>query len=399
MGRHRNISQPMVLDVMLAPFTESFVIEASDTTQQWYYAGNEGTEKSPYVPDRETSPLILTPKLEVFDPDSNETYRPQFGDVKWYYLAANGSFALITNTSEGSTYPYVVYSDGHLKVNKNVVYDAPVTLKCDCPYLDPRSSGVSYMVSGTVVLTTNRDATILSPTVDIECETTQLYDLFKDASSTFVFKAVVRKGLDDITESSSVLWYVLDKTTGVETPINTSSTVGGVAIPRYPCYVSGYNTATLTLNAMYTEDVTVVARVVKDATSNPVELYPCKAIRTLMWANIPMDSISHSNNSGGVRSDTESMSFSPIVNINDAVLSDAQKQAHMMFNWKRRSASSSMVTDSGWGQSLVLKGNTLRANATTLVYAECYVLGAYEVVTDGGEAVIDSGQPVFDRIL
>ena len=375
MGRKLNISQPMVLDVMLAPFTESFQLVPSDTTQQWFYANDQS-----YSPDRSTNPLIITPVLSVFDPDTQQTYNPAFGDVKWYYLNSSGTFTRITNTTEGSSYDYVIYADGHIKVNKNVAYDGPVTLKCECPYIDPRNSGVSYTASDTIELTTNRDATILYPVIDVDCESTQLFDVFKDAVTNFTFTAKVHKGIDDVTSSSSILWYVLNTSTGTEELINATTTVNGVAVPKYPCYVSGYNSATLTLNAMYTNKITVVARVVK--TASPLELYPCKAIRTLMWDDIPLDTIVHSNNSGGVRSDTEYMDFLSIVNINGKALGDSEKEDNLLFNWKRRASGSSTVNDEGWGQVKRVSGSVLRQNSSTLVYAETYLLGAYEVVMD-----------------
>ena len=392
MGRKLNISQPMVLDVMLAPFTESFQLVPSDTTRQWYYA-----DSSSWSPNHPTNPLIITPVLEVFDPDTKQTYNPSFGDVKWYYLNSSGTFTLITNTTDSSSEPYVVYADGHIKVNYNVPYDAPVTLKCVCPYLDPRSSATSYTANATIDLTTNRDATLLLPTIDINCGTTQLYDVIKDQSSLFTFTAKVMKGGQDMTSSSSILWYVLDKTTGTETLINTTTTVGGVTVPVYPCYVSGYNSSTLTLDAMYTEDITVVARLVQDSTMSPVTLYPCKAIRSLMWSEIPMDIITTSENSGSVRDDTEEMQFTPIVNVRNKALSDSEKETHLRFNWKRRNAANSTIIDNGWGQKQIVSGDTLRTIRTTLVYAETYLSGAYEQVVDNNEAVIDNGQPVYDR--
>ena len=391
MGRNINTSQPMVLDVMLTPLTESFQINASDTTQQWYYANTNS-----WSPSRTTNPLILTPVLSVFDTDTEITYTPQFGDVKWYYLS-NGAFVQITNTTDGDNVDYIVYPDGHLAVKKNVAWDAPVTLKCVCPYADPRRSGISNTVQATIDLSTNRDATSVLPTVDIACEPTVLYDIFKDVSSQKTFTAKVMKDGEDITSTSSILWYVLNKSNGTETIINATTTVDGTSVTVFPCYVSGYNAATLTLDAMYTEDITVVARVVK--TASPLELYPCKAIRTLRWDNIPLSIIVHSNNSGGIRTDTESMDFDIIANIRHQTLTDAQKLANLLINWKRRNAANSTIFDDGWGQALHLKGDTLRAYNSTLVYVEAYLLGAYEVVADDGEVVTDDGEPVYDRSL
>lgn len=405
MGRKKNTSQPMLIDIMLSPLTESFQIVPSDTLQQWYYTNNEGTSASPFSPNRETQPLFLTPTLTVFDPDTQQTYTPSFGTVRWFYLSA-GSWVEITatpSTQEQSAMilPYVVYPDGRLKVSKNVNYDSPVTLLCECTYIDPRDISQSTTIKETVVLSTNRDATVTLPTITIDKGVTQTYNPFQTASSQYSFTAKVMLNNQDITQTSSILWYVLNKTTGNETIINATTTVDNIAVPLFPCYVSGYNSATLVLDAMYAEDITVVARVVKTTTPS-VTLYPCKAMCTLMWDDVPMDIIVSSNNSGAVRSDTKEMTFDTIINMDGKYLTDAQKTANMLFNWKRRSqrqinGSNPSVIDCGWGQHLKLGESEVNQYKTTLVYSDAYLMGAYEVVTDNGEIVTDGGEAVYDR--
>ena len=112
MGRKKNTSQPMLLGIMLSPLTESFQIIPSDPLQQWYYTNNEGTSVSPFSPNRETQPLFLTPTLKVFDPDTQQTYIPSFGTVRWFYLTA-GSWVEITATpstqeQSATILPYIV---------------------------------------------------------------------------------------------------------------------------------------------------------------------------------------------------------------------------------------------------------------------------------------------------
>ena len=405
MGRKKNTSQPMLLDIMLSPLTESFQIVPSDTLQQWYYTNNEGTSASPFSPNRETQPLILTPTLTVFDPDTQQTYTPSFGTVRWFYLS-DGSWVEITATpstqeQSASILPYVIYPDGSLKVSKNVNYDSPVTLLCECPYIDPRDSSKSTTIKEKVNLTTNRDATVTLPTITIDKGVTQTYNPFQTASSRYSLTAKVMLDNQDITQTSSILWYVLDKTTGNETIINATTTVDNISVPLFPCCVSGYNSATLVLDAMYAEDITVVARVAKTTTPS-ITLYPCKAMCTLMWDDVPMDIIVSSNNSGAVRSNTKQMTFDTIVNVFGKQLSDAQKAANMLFNWKRRSqrqvnGSNPSVIDCGWGQQLKLVESEVNQYKTTLVYADAYLLGAYEAVTDEGEIVTDDGEAVYDR--
>ena len=93
------------------------------------------------------------------------------------------------------------------------------------------------------------------------------------------------------------------------------------------------------------------------------------------------------------------MDFGIIANVRHLTLTDAQKLANLVINWKRRNTANSTVFDDGWGQTLHLEGDTLRAYNSSLVYVEAYMKGAWEQVTHNGEAVTHNGEPVYDRFI
>ena len=108
MGKKIGTTRPMTLDVLQPPFTESFQIVASDSITQWHY-----DQDGSYLPDRAITPLILTPTLSVFDPETKLTYTPSFYLVRWYLLnSSTGNYDTeITNTTDGDV-DYVVLSSG-----------------------------------------------------------------------------------------------------------------------------------------------------------------------------------------------------------------------------------------------------------------------------------------------
>ena len=76
MGRKLNASTPTVINTELRPLTESFYVEASSQTAQWFYDNT-----SQYAPDRKLTPLVLSPFLSAFDPDTQQSYSTEVTDI------------------------------------------------------------------------------------------------------------------------------------------------------------------------------------------------------------------------------------------------------------------------------------------------------------------------------
>lgn len=388
MGRKLNVSTPTVINTELIPLDESFYIDSNGQLEQWYYDNT-----SQYAPNRKLTPLTLIPKISVFDKDTKQKYEPSFYFVSWFeraYDSTTGDYVEteITNITDGDTAEYVKVGN-NLLVKKNVSYTRSVTIRCEATYTDPRDSSLTYPVQSSVILSTNRDASVVFPTLDVAAPSSQSYNPLVDASSRFTFHAIANKGGQDVSASTYFVWYAVDGT--VEVLADTM-----------PWYVSGQNTQDLVVDAMYGEDIRVVLRAKESA--NAATLYPDKVHRTLHWRIPDVDTSVVSQNGSAVRSNTVKMAFGTVVNIRHSVLSDEMKKEHLHFNWKIRKNTTSTETDMGWGQQMEIAASALRNTvgntsslASTLVFPYVYLLGAYEEVTEDGVVVTEDGETVFDR--
>ena len=398
MGRKLNTTQPMVLDIMYAPLNENFEIlpqSVNSPTEQWYYA-NDNT----YVPDRNTNPLILVPTLQVQDIDTGVVSTPVMNWAKWFLLnSATGAYDIEITTTQSQVNSYYLSTtggvlDGKLVVTKNVPYDASVSILCKYSYLDPRDN-TTHEITETIALATNRDATVTMPTIVIAMteDGSKYNPITDDTNSQFTFKAQVLKDGEDITSTSTIRWYASENG-GNETLINELASDG---FNKFLCYVSGQGTDTLVVDAMYTENITIIARVVKDATQTPIVLYPTKDFATLQWDVVNLDAITTSRNSSAVRTDTESMEFYNIINVRHNEVSDALKQKHLRVNWMRRVKNGNSDVDLGWGQSVTISGNALRGSSSTRVFSNIYLRGALERITHNGETITHNNELVVGR--
>lgn len=166
-----------------------------------------------------------------------------------------------------------------------------------------------------------------------------------------------------------------------------------------PWYVEGQDTDTLTVDAMFGDDINVVLRAFKEEGST--ELSPSKAYASLQWRIPDIDTRVFSKNGSAVRSDTENMTFDTIVNVKGNVLSDDMKTKHLRFNWKYRKNNVSTETDAGWGNTKTIAASNLRNTigsinnqASTLVFPYVYVLGPWQVASGTSE---DYGKPTTSK--
>ncbi len=390
----------MVLDVMLSALTEHVEIVASDTTEQWYYANRMGNDA--YSPNRTTNPLFLTPSITVLDTDSETAYNPVY-TATWQELnEATGAWgAVIVNTTEDVSRPYVVYSDGRIKVNKNVPYSQATTLLCTLVYDDPRDPSVSYTTSKTITLATNRDATIISPVVSIVVtqggairdHSTVKYNPFRQTTSQFVMNAKVQRGDEDITSSSTIQWYACDATHKTETLIDAKTSDN---LPTFLSYVSGQGTTQLTVDALFSDRLTIIARVVDTTNST---LYPTRAYRTVRWEDINADCFAYSPNGGAVRDTTEEKEFDTIVNLKGTTLTAAHKEKWFAFDWMMNEQGSSQVKKLGFAPKARLSREQVRQYRTTHVYYDAYFLGNYDRITYNGQDVTYNGDVVAGQVI
>lgn len=393
MGKKLTISQPMMLNVIVAPMIEMFNIEASDTTEQWYYV-NTNT----FSPHRPTDPLVLTPVLKAQDPDSKVVYEPsQYLVTWWVHNPSNNTYTQITNTTDGTGVDYVIQNDGSLKVKKNVATDSPVTLMCEYQYTDPRDGSTSDKLRKTVQLVTNRNSSTDIPSIEILAPHVTHYRPIADASSLKTFNARVILGGSDITSTSTIRWYAYTDDDTTERLIDEESN----GIQTFLAYSAsnqptgkGQGTDTIVLDAAYSEKLYVVARVI-DTSVSPNVAYPSKSVKRLEWDYVKVDISAVSDEGSGVRSDTTSKTFKAMGNIKGRTLTDAEIRENLLLDWKFRksskTASGTTPTDTirslGVGPEVTIDGNTLRQYPSSLVYADVYMRGAKKTMTQGGKVL------------
>lgn len=195
-----NSSTPTVINTELVPLDESFYIEKEGSTEQWFYDNT-----SQFAPDRSITPLILIPRISVFDKDLKTTYTPSFMNTRWYvndYDSTQGEYVEkeITNVSGVNDSDYYVISGYNLIVRKNVSYQRSITIRCVATYIDPRDNGINSTLQETVLLTCNRDSKIVFPEVAITSPSGRTFNPLLDyktengkkvQDSIFTFDAVV----------------------------------------------------------------------------------------------------------------------------------------------------------------------------------------------------------------
>lgn len=382
MGRRVNISTPVVLQTELASMTENFSIVADGSLEQWYYF-NDGI----YLPDRSAgSHLTLTPLMQAFDPDTETTYTPNFSAVRWYALE-NGTETEITNTTDSTEAQYVKLNTGQLRVKKNVSPDAAVTIRCVATYIDPRLLGVYGTVEAQVLLATNRDATTVFPTISIQSSQTIPYRPITDLSSIKTLRATVMRGDEDITSESYIRWYAVQE---------TGQSTTNVLINTLPCYVSGQGTSELVIDALYTPDLTIIAKAAPNSTAT--EWYSQDTVR-LVWDVPKLDGITYSDNGSAVRLTTGRMYFGLNLNMRHQIVPEARIKEHLIYKWYQRMAnqneSSKIVI--GWGHKIGRNGEDMLNNTsprTALIWPEIHLLSEFQrvVFTSGGttKTVVDN---------
>lgn len=396
------IAQPVVTDVTLSPLTESFWFDygGCGTNEQWW---NE--LQGAYTPDHATNPLLIIPRMSVFDPDTEQVFNnPTWYRIDYFLQDANGEFTEQIVTGED----YTIRGDWTLLVSKNLVSgENGVPILVIATYIDPRDSSVVGTVSRQMSLILHEDASTHMPTISIENEKMMHFDpmgvnlVANPTASRRTFKAKVRLGEVDVTSQSTIHWYACDAAHSTPVLLDARTTVGGVSVPVFPGYISGQGTDTLVVDALYSERLLIIAKPVNTSVS-PNEDYPTQDYCTLSWEASKVDAFAKSDNGQRIDELTKENDFNVIVNVKredktTETISDAEKKANLLFNWKCRAADSGNVVDKGFGLNVLIDGATLRSNRSHQIKADAFLRGITEMVTCEGNPVTCDGEIVYCR--
>lgn len=409
MGKKLSISQSVVIDTELTPLNDNFWLEANGSTEQWYYE-NDGS----ISPNRETTPLIIKPRISAVDYSTQTEYTPILTSeqVAWSILKKVGNaYAQETITTTNTTSPYyrgVGNQQTWLFVrDNNFDATAGIIIRCEVTYTDPRDGGRTYNLQAELTLTTNRDARAENPILSIYSPSTTTYNPLISQSSQFTLIAQAdwtgvpyEEGEDQSVERGQFVWYGINGN-GQE-----------VLVETLPFYVSGQNSDTLVVDALYGENIQIVLRIKRH--SSDLNVLPPKQFANVTWKTSPIDGIIVCENGNTIRkNNNDPYIFHTIVNLNSTTLSEETCKKHLLFNWKKRRATpkaigsqttiTDVVVDVGYGYRIPISAKSLVAttvsnNASSLVFNEIYLIGAYEPVTFNGQQVTFNGQDVYGRV-
>lgn len=238
---------PVTLTMNLPPLDESFqLVTNNEPFSQWYYA-NDGT----FSPNRKTDNLVITPEMRVTLPETNQVVKvTPYNGTGWFIQNADGTWPAspIVTQEDGEGVDYYVDPTTYaITIKKNVLPTKPVVLRCVFCYSDPRAAGVIYEYEETVTLYTNQDSEVIFPDLAVLTPALQSFDPFYDESE-FEFNAIAKWNNADITPDMTFVWMVKDvEGEGEET-----------LVENFLGYVSGQGTPTLTVDAMFSENLVVI---------------------------------------------------------------------------------------------------------------------------------------------
>lgn len=405
MRKKLSISQPTVINTELAPLDDNFWLEANGETEQWLY---ENTGE--YKPNRTVTPLIITPMIKAVDTVSNISYTPVYYFVNWYVKSyVNGEWVDTLVTATTSTQPNAPYvkSGDNLIVNANNSDPTHgIVIRCEASYIDPRDIGRTYLVQSQIELTTNLDASVTYPTIQILSPSTISFNpLVSETSEIEILAQADWSHVASGSGQNAVFeWYSID------------SSGNEALIDEFIFYVSGQHSGTLVVDALYGENIPIILRIKESALSEDV--LPPKVFCNITWQVPNLNGIVVSENGSAVRSDSKEFTFHTIVNTNNGQLGEEIIQQNLRFKWNMRRATpmpdgsdtiiddygyrGALVINLGWGYKITVPASSLlysttSGNASKLVSNDIYILGAYDVVTYNDEVVTYNNQEVFAR--
>lgn len=356
----------MTVDSLYSPLSELVSIASVGDLplEQWYYV-----TAGVYYPDHTTNPLLLRPQVTCTDPDTGQAYiiAMTISKVRWYYREyEQTAWTEITNTTESGNEPYTIRSNGDLSVRANKT----VELRCDISYADPRTNN-SLKTTAYQTLVTNVDAdSVYSVHITSDKGGTE-YSPLTENSSRKTFHAKATLGNSDVTGSVLFQWYTVIG--------NGQEVLFGSEGEPLTAYVSGQGTPTLVVDALYGEEIVVILRMKRNASS---PLQPCRDQTVVNWRVAALTSEVYCSNGSAVKaSDTGRMEFRPIFNTNVGTLDDSKVNEHLLIKWSRRN-SAGAFSEVGWGPTITQDVSELRTNGqtSTLMQAEAYLKGPLAAV-------------------
>lgn len=380
-----NNSQPLAVTTTYRPLNTAMHIEVlgglstvqfyRQTVQQW-------------IPDHSVVPVIdehgtqtdgalrLKAVYSIIDPDNNlntETLVPQ---IFWY---VNG----VQVTSTDSTQDYYI-AGNILYVRKNFTHQLGANIYCECRFTDTRTSS-PFVLSDTLPLSAILQADE-QWSINILCDRTRKHFPLHAATTIYTFEAEARQGSADKTDAVAWFWdYSVDN--GVHwLTINNDCL----------WYVSGKNTATLSIDADFIDNLMVRCRIgIANGTSTAAPDLPNEATACIAWRYPKVIPTVFSYGGDRVFAENSFMTFGLIVHVakhDDMTLE--QKRHWLMCDWavRRQGSNDAPVPLGAYGLEVVVPRQYIYDNAGTkfIVDPRCSIRGPYDILADPSGEVFQS---------
>lgn len=380
-----NNSQPLAVTTTYRPLNTAMHIEVlgglstvqfyRQTVQQW-------------IPDHSVVPVIdqhgtqtdgalrLKAVYSIIDPDNNlntDTLVPQ---IFWY---VNG----VQVTSTDSTQDYYI-AGNILYVRKNFTHQLGANIYCECRFTDTRTSS-PFVLSDTLPLSAILQADE-QWSINILCDRTRKHFPLHAATTIYTFEAEARQGSADKTDAVAWFWdYSVDN--GVHwLTINNDCL----------WYVSGKNTATLSIDADFIDNLMVRCRIgIADGTSTAAPDLPNEATACIAWRYPKVIPTVFSYGGDRVFAENSFMTFGLIVHVakhDDMTLE--QKRHWLMCDWavRRQGSNDDSVPLGAYGLEVVVPRQYIYDNAGTkfIVDPRCSIRGPYDILADPSGEVFQS---------
>lgn len=380
-----NNSQPLAVTTTYRPLNTAMHIEVlgglstvqfyRQTVQQW-------------IPDHSVVPVIdehgtqtdgalrLKAVYSIIDPDNNlntETLVPQ---IFWY---VNG----VQVTSTDSTQDYYI-AGNILYVRKNFTHQLGANIYCECRFTDTRTSS-PFVLSDTLPLSAILQADE-QWSINILCDRTRKHFPLHAATTIYTFEAEARQGSADKTDAVAWFWdYSVDNGVNWLT-INNDCL----------WYVSGKNTATLSIDADFIDNLMVRCRIgIANGTSTAAPDLPNEATACIAWRYPKVIPTVFSYGGNRVFAENSFMTFGLIVHVakhDDMTLE--QKRHWLMCDWavRRQGSNDAPVPLGAYGLEVVVPRQYIYDNAGTkfIVDPRCSIRGPYDILADPSGEVFQS---------
>lgn len=380
-----NNSQPLAVTTTYRPLNTAMHIEVlgglstvqfyRQTVQQW-------------IPDHSVVPVIdehgtqtdgalrLKAVYSIIDPDNNlntDTLVPQ---IFWY---VNG----VQVTSTDSTQDYYI-AGNILYVRKNFTHQLGANIYCECRFTDTRTSS-PFVLSDTLPLSAILQADE-QWSINILCDRTRKHFPLHAVTTIYTFEAEARQGSADKTDAVAWFWdYSVDNGVNWLT-INNDCL----------WYVSGKNTATLSIDADFIDNLMVRCRIgIADGTSTAAPDLPNEATACIAWRYPKVIPTVFSYGGDRVFAENSFMTFGLIVHVakhDDMTLE--QKRHWLMCDWavRRQGSNDDPVPLGAYGLEVVVPRQYIYDNAGTkfIVDPRCSIRGPYDILADPSGEVFQS---------